>query len=148
MLSGRPVLKGCDEHQKPWAWSKKNGVAQLEYDLCDDPLLLNFKKLKAYGLELMATAPSGQDVKQSFTSLAKRDDGASALSSRLGAARSRDARRASDASWSLPTAEGRRSPPGLAGESLQALSSSTTSLLRSVRPVLRATNRNIRYVIP
>ena len=74
-------------------------------------------------LKLMATAPSGQDVKQSFTSLAKRDDGASALSSRLGAARTRDARRASDASWSLPTAEGRRSPPGLAGESLQALSS-------------------------
>ena len=72
---------------------------------------------------LIATAPSGQDVKQSFTSLAKRDDGASALSSRLGAARTRDARRASDASWSLPTAEGRRSPPGLAGESLQALSS-------------------------
>ena len=25
------------------------GVAQLEYDLCDDPLFLNFKKLKAYG---------------------------------------------------------------------------------------------------
>ena len=77
---------------------------------------------------LIATAPSGQDVKQSFTSLAKRDDGASALSSRLGAARSRDARRASDSE---------------AGESLQALSSSTTSLLRSVRPVLIARNQAI-----
>ena len=34
---------------------EKTGIAQLEYDLCDDPLFLNFKKLKAYGLELLAT---------------------------------------------------------------------------------------------
>jgi len=27
------------------------GVAQLEYDLCDDPLFPNFKKLKAIGYE-------------------------------------------------------------------------------------------------
>ena len=53
------------ERDTDWAMEQKTynkskahqdlGVAQLEYDLCDDPLFLNFKKLKAYDLELRAT---------------------------------------------------------------------------------------------